>query len=237
MHRSMIRSFFFKSLLLAFLAGFVGFIVFVSGQKTASPDLPYKDELFRPYPIAVKGLSTSRVDGNRLLSHLKADEFKVRPRKYFIFNVRPFNEVIFSNVKFETHFYPDIHGMAGGISFILSEEETIPVKGGNNLDGFGVITRGIIKGLVWEIFNADKLCLRVKAKKAHIDFNKNRTNLKNVTLEQMSPKRIIVSKKVIWNGRDEVFEIPGDYLALTPEGKVSGKGIKLDVKFIVNPSS
>jgi hypothetical protein len=53
----------------------------------------------------------------------------------------------------------------------------------------------------------------------------------------MSPKRIIVSKKVIWNGKDEVFEIPGDYLALTPEGKVSGKGIKLDVKFIVNPSS
>jgi hypothetical protein len=231
----MVRSFFFKAWLLAFLAGFVGFIIFFSGQKTASPEPPFIDKISRHSPITVKGLSASKCDGNRLLTHLQADEFKVNPRKYFIFNVRPFNEVTFSNVRFETHFYPDIHGAAGGISFILSEEETTLVKGDNNLDGFGVITRGIIKGLVWEIFNADKLCVRVKAKKAHIDFNKNRTSLKNVTLEQMSPKRIIVSKTVIWNGKDEVFEIPGDYLALTPEGKVSGKGLRLDVEFIVNP--
>ena len=229
------RSFFLKAFLATFLASFLGITIWIFVEKTASPDLPYKDELFRPYPIAMKGFSVSRVDGNRLLSHLKADEFKVNPRAYFIFNVRPFNEVTFSNVRFETHSYSDIHGMNGGISFMLSEEKTIPFNRDNNLDGFGVITRGIIKGLVWEIFNTDKLCLRVKAKKAHIDFNTNRTSLKNVTLEQMLPKRIIVSKTVIWNGKDEVFEIPGDYLALTPKGKVSGKRIKLDIESIVNP--
>jgi len=234
----MIRSFFFKSLLLAFLAGFVGFIVFVSGQKTASPDLPYKDELFRPYPIAVKGLSASTVDGNRLLTHLQADEFKVSPRKYFIFNVKPFNEVTFSNVTLETHVYSDMGEMAGGMSLISPNEKIMSAQGAKDtFEGIGIVTRGVIKDLVWKIYKADSLCLIVKAKKAHIDFKKKKTYLKNVTLKQMSPKRIIASKKVIWNGRDEVFEIPGDYLALTPEGKVSGKGIKLDVEFIVNPSS
>ena len=221
-----------------FLSSFLGITIWIFAEKTPSPDLPYKDELFRPYPIAVKGLSASRVDGNRLLSHLKADEFKVRPRKYFIFNVRPFNEVTFSNVTLETHVYPDMGEMAGGMSLISPNEKIMSAQGAKDtFEGIGIVTRGVIKDLVWKIYKADSLCLIVKAKKAHIDFKKKKTYLKNVTLEQMSPKRIIASKKVIWNGRDEVFEIPGDYLALTPEGKVSGKGIKLDVEFIVNPSS
>lgn len=219
------------------MAGFVCFIIFFSGQKTSPPEPPFIDKISRYSPLTVKGLSASKCDGNRLLTYLQADEFKISPRKYFIFNVKPFNEVTFSNVRFETHYYPDMHGTTGGISFILSEDETISVKGDNNLDGFGVLTRGIVKDLVWEIFNADKLCLRVKAKKAHIDFNKNRTSLENVTLEQMSPRRTILSRKVIWNGKDQVFQIPGNYIVLTPEGKVTGKGTKINVDFVVSPFS
>jgi len=227
-------SFFRKVFLATLLASFLGMTMWIFAEKTAPPDLPHSDEPVRPYPIAVKGLSARRVDGKRLLTHLQADEFKVSPRKYFVFNVKPFNEATFSNVRFETHFYPDAQGMARGIHFILSEEETMPFKGENNLAGFGVITRGVIKDLVWEIFKADKRCLIVKAKKAYINVNKNRTSLRNATLEQMSPKRVITSQTVIWNGKDKVFEIPGDYVALTPEGKVSGRGIKLNVDFMAN---
>lgn len=231
----MVRSFFFKASVLLFLAGFIGFIIFISGQKTPSREPPLVDEMSRHNPITIKGLSANKFNGKRLLTHLLVDEVKVSPRKYFVFNVRPFNEVIFSNVRFETHFYPDKQGMAGGINSILSEKEIMPTKGENNLGGLGVITRGIVKGLDWEIFNGDKLFLRVKAKRACVDSKKDRTSLENVTLEQTSPKRTIVSKKVIWIGKGEVFEIPGDYLVLTPEGRVSGKGTQINVDFIVNP--
>ena len=228
------RSFFLKVFLATLLPCFLGIAIWILAEKIVSPEPPFVDKTSPHSLIEVKGLSDSRVIGNRLLTYLQADEFKVSPRKFFIFNVKPFNEATFSNVRFETHFYPDTPEVARGTSFILSEEETMPFKEDNNLIDFGLITRGVIKSLVWEIFNVDKLYLTVKAEKAHIDIKKNRTSLKNVTLEQMSPKRIIVSKTVIWNGKDDVFEIPGDYVALTPEGRVRGKGINLNLDFVAN---
>jgi len=232
------RSFFPKAFLATFLASFLGITIWIFAEKTASLDLSFEKELFRPYPIAVKGLSASRVNGNRLLSHLKADEFKVNPRKYFIFNVRPFNEVTFSNVTLETHVYPDMGEMAGGMSLISPNEKIMSAQGAKDtFEGIGIVTRGVIKDLVWKIYKADSLCLIVKAKRGHIDFKKKKTYLKNASLENLLTQRLVLSKSVIWNETDRVFEITGEYLVVTPEGKVSGKGIKLDVEFILNPFS
>jgi hypothetical protein len=186
----------------------------------------------------VKGLSASRVDGNRLLSHLKADEFKVNPRKYFVFNIKPLREATFSNVILETHVYPDMGGMVGEMSLISPNEKVLSAQGAKDtFEGMGIVTRGVIKNLVWKIYSADSLCLIVKARRGYIDCKKKKTNLKNVSLENLLSQRLIVSKSVIWNERDKVFEIPGEYFAVTPKGNVRGRGMKLDMDLVVRPSS
>ncbi len=70
-----------------------GIILWVSNQK--KDPLQFSSSKEKPffYPIWIKGVDSKTYTNNRLLSKIKADELKVNPRKFFIFNIRPFNEV------------------------------------------------------------------------------------------------------------------------------------------------
>jgi hypothetical protein len=40
---------------------------------------------------------------------------------------------------------------------------------------------------------------------------------------------------IIWDTKEKIFKIPGTYVAITPQGRATGKGIKVHLDFTVQP--
>jgi hypothetical protein len=99
----------------------------------------------------------------------------------------------------------------------------------------GLITRGVIKGFVLEIYKADTPYILIKAKKAYIDFRRKKIKMIWVSMKDVSSGKLIRSRSVIWNNKEKVFEIAEKYIAVTPKGMTSGKRIKVDLDFVITP--
>lgn len=185
-------------------------------------------------PLRIKGLSHSAYFNDKLIARIEADEFKVNQRRFWVFNIRPFNEVTLTNAKLEVHFYEEMPSEADMFSF-AKDILSLNKKGKSDLKGMGLITRGVIKNLTLEVYKAEKLSMVVRARKAYIDFRRNKTRFEMADIEDVVSKKRIKSKSGIWNNKEKVFVIPGDYVVQTPEGRASGRGIKIDLNFTVTP--
>jgi len=210
---------------------FAGLGLWASIQKEDNSHLSSFDEKSL-YPIKITGLNYTKCEENRLMTKIKSDELKVNPRKFFIFNIKPFNEVTLNNTTIEVYLYEDTHSDTNLFSF---GGDLLSVKQGNkaSLKGMGLITRGVINDLVLKIYKASSLSILVKAKKAHIDFKKDETKLQKASIEGIFSNKIIKSTLIIWNEKEKIFKIPGEYIALSPMGWQRGKGIKVDLDFVL----
>ncbi len=224
-----------KTSLILVIALSLGFIILwgLSQRKeTATPPVEKKTS---PYPTWIKGFNASTYEGDRLITKIEADEFKINPRRFFIFNIKPFNEATLTNVRLEIHLYKGMSSKADLFSF---SEGVLPLMNGGKkfaVKGMGLITRGVIKGLVLKIYRADRLSMVVKAGKGYIDFKKQETKMKGVSMEDVLSGRLIKSSSVIWDDKEKVFKVPGEYIAMTPKGQARGRGIKVDLDFVVSP--
>ncbi len=54
-------------------------------------------------------------------------------------------------------------------------------------------------------------------------------------MEDVLSGRLIKSSSVIWDDKEKVFKVPGEYIAMTPKGQARGRGIKVDLDFVVSP--
>lgn len=216
---------------------FLGIIVWAVAQIKEPSHLGSLEESRSPFPIYIKGLSSNKYEGNRLVARIKADEFKINPRRFFVFNIRPFDEVTLTNVRLEVHLCPEMPkevGLDMGL-FSLAENVLSVRKGKPTLKGIGLLTRGVVQGLVLKVYKADKLSLVVKAEQAYVDFKKKKTRLKGASVKDLSSDKLITSRSIIWNHSEKVFKIPGEYVATTRGKMARGKGIKLDLDLAVNP--
>lgn len=232
-------SFILKSSLAAVLVVAVGAIIWLPVYRDVTFDNPaFSDGVNTSNPIGIQDYITRRFDGDKILATLSADQLKVSPRNYYIFNIKSMNELILTNVKLETHCYPGMSekgkktvSLPSNKSILSFSDNLIPLK------RTGFITRGVIKELTWIIFNADNPCLTVRARKAYLDLEKNDLELRNVIIENTLSKKLIVSRSASWHEKEKVFKIPGTYLAITPQGASRGNRIKLYLTSALNPSS
>ncbi len=238
------RSSIIKISLISIIFLSVGMIFFVSVQKKTQSDTSNSlTKKYHPGPLRITGFKQHTYSYGKLTMLIEADEFIVRPRKQHflfnmspiinikpIFNIRPFNEAIFTNAKLETRLYPENSepeiSEEAGLFFIKKNMLT------SDLKGMGVITRVLIKGLVINIYKNDILSLTVKAGKAYIHLRKKKVNLIDADIMHTLSQKHIMSRFIIWNEKEKVFEIPGQYIAVTPKGKTAGMGIKLDMNFV-----
>lgn len=223
-----------KTSLILVIALALGLIFWGLSQRkeTATPPVVRKTS---PYPIWIQGFTASTYKGNRLITKIEADEFKVNPRRFFVFNIKPLNEATLTNVRLEIHIYMGMSSKADLFSF---GEGVLPLMNGGKkfaVNGMGLITRGVIKGLILKIYRADSLSIVVKASRGYIDFKKKETKMQGVSLEDVVSGRLIKSSSVIWDDTEKAFKVPGEYIAMTPEGRARGRGIKVDLNFVVTP--
>jgi hypothetical protein len=229
------RSLIVKGILVSILLLSFGYIIWSINQRDMSL-LPSLKEETSPYLMAMEGLSYSAYDGDRLIAKIKADDFKINPRKFFVFNVKSLNEATLTNAKLEVHRYDD---MPSEVDFFSFAQDILSLKSGHDKGkgsrkGMGFITRGVIKGLTLEVYNADKLSMVVRARGADIDFKKKETRLAKASLEDVLSRKLIQGRAVIWDSREKVFRIPGAYTILTPTGMTRGEGITVDLDFVVS---
>lgn len=176
--------------------------------QTRKVSSPFPEQKTSPYPLRISGFSYVSYDEEKPIVEIRADEFKVKPRKYFVFNIRPFNEATLTNARLKVHLDEGESQDFDLLSFgkdILGMTE----KGKSRVKAMGVITRGIIKGLVLEIYKADKLSLVVTAKEAIIDFKKQEATLVTASIEDKLSNKLTTSRSVVWSGKDKAFKIPG----------------------------
>jgi hypothetical protein len=192
------------------------------------------------YPLSIKGISSSTYDNNgRLLMQIKADEIKVNPRRFFVFNIKSINEVTITNIKAAFYFYEDKPKSDSDkpqldIDLLNLYEGVMHQKKGNAVPKeLGRITRGVIKGFTLEIYKKGKLFVIVKANEGEIDFRKKTVEMKNAHLEEVISKKIIKSNFAVWDNKEKVFKIPGEYIATTPKGSAKANGLRVDLNFVV----
>ncbi len=220
----------------------VGMTLLLLVQKKTPPDTP-NALIKKDYrePLKIMGLKQRTYNKGKLTSLVEADEFKVRPKKLHflfnmspiinirpIFNIRPFNEAILNNAKYEVYLYPDSSTETG---LLFNEKNMLS----SDLKGMGIITRVLIENFIMDIYKDDILSLVVEADKARIHIRKKEAKLINATIKDMSSQKHITSRLIIWNEKEKVFKIPGPYIAVTPKGKATGTGIKLDLNFNATP--
>ena len=211
----------------------------VSQQSKALPpsSLVVNEQVDFTSPIAMKGISYHEVTEGGLAYSLKADEFKVHPKAIGVFSIQPWKEATLTNAFMEVHLSTKDNPSEVGLipSSFSSSFNREAVKG--PVEGIGVITRLVIKKLNYSMYKDNKLIVAVTADEAISNFKKKDAALKDVQIEHRPSGKFIKTKSAVWDAKDRVFKIPGEYTATTPKGTATGYGIKVDLDFKVKKIS
>jgi hypothetical protein len=91
--------------------------------------------------------------------------------------------------------------------------------------------------LFWKIYRNENLSLIIQAKRAEINFRTKQMRLSDVCIHEQKSHKYIKTHSAIWIDKHKHFKIPGNYVAMTPEGRASGRGIQIDLYFVARPLS
>jgi len=166
---------------------------------------------------------------------LRAKEFKIKAREYWIFAIQPVKEATLADAFIEVYTPAQENSVqeADLIPSSLSHSLSIRGEQGSNMQGIGLITRGVIKNLHVNIYHGKNPAVAVTAAEAIISFNDKEAVLKDARIEHKISRKVIFAHNVVWNSQEKAFRIPGPYFAITPKGTAKASGIKVNLDFKV----
>jgi hypothetical protein len=197
-------------------------------EKKRSNTLP---QSYNP-PLLINGLSYKAYNNGILVSKMEAEEFKIRPRKFFIFNIKSVNEAILTNVKLNMYLK---NKELADIDLLNPIFDATTDKGTGKGTGIGLITRAIIKGIDVNIFISDVLTHKLKATSADFMLKKKRIVFYNASLEHPPSSRLISADKIIWDAQEKAFMVYNLDKTSSTKEKAKGKGLKIDLDFNIKP--
>lgn len=224
-----------KTMCLIIMAISISFLLLVSLKESHESIKAVPDKEKYRYPISIQGLRLQSFKGSRETVRAAARKLKVNPRKFFIFNIKPFNELTIDNVSME---------------FFKSEEEQSNIDIGKTIDNFspisneksssskgfdakafnaGLITRGVINTLILKIHDKYGLSKIIKAPRAYLNFKKDEVIFRDATVEDITTKQIIKSRKMVFKNGGNIITVPGNYVLLSSAGSQKGIGLKIDL--------
>jgi hypothetical protein len=231
----MYRSRFLKVILLFIIFVPIGFLFFISLEISDKSIVPtFKKEKYLN-PISIQGMKFQSSKGGRIITRGVAKELKVNPRKFFIFNIKPFNEMILNKVTIE--FYKnegepsgiDLGDLMDKFSSGSSEKSSSSKRHIFGATNTGLITRSVINKLIFKIYDKNKLSLMIKAPTAYLNFKKGEIIFHNAIVEVIDSKKIIHSRKIVFKNGENVLRVPGRYALLSPSGSKKGNGLKINL--------
>jgi hypothetical protein len=195
---------------------------------------------YQPGP-QLTGFRYQEFDARGLMASVKADRLSILPHRFLFFNLKSINEAHLENATIEIHLRDKIPqdmdmDLVPPVTDVFTQEK----RGSANKSPrreFGVITRSVVQGISVKIFSADALSMTLRAESAHLDKRRHKPRFLHATLNDAKSDRRISSKEIIWDAKNKVFLIPGDYLAQTDSGHATGRGARIDLDYVVTPLS
>lgn len=231
----MYRHGFLKIILLFIILVSIGILFFIGEQISDQSIVSTQNKEKHPNPISIQGIKFQRSKGNQITAKAFAQELKVNPRKFFIFNIKPFNELTLNNVTIE--FYKneeessdiDLKDLMDKLLPISSAKSSFSKKDIFGATGTGLITRAIINGLILKIYNNNNLSLIIRSAKAYLNLKKSEVIFRNAVVDDITSKEIINSRKIVFKSGENVLWVPGQYVLMSPTGSKKGNGLKIDL--------
>jgi hypothetical protein len=195
--------------------------------------IPNKEEYLNP--ISVQGFTVQTFNGNQIITKATAKELKITPRKFFIFNIRPLNELTLNEVTIE--FYKsedepsgvDLADLMHKLSSRSNGKSSSSKKHKFGAIKTGLITRGVINKLVLKIYNKNNLSMIVQAPTAYVNFKRNEIIFQNATADNIVSREIIKSRKIVLKWEENALNVPGQYVLLSPTGFRKGRDLKINL--------
>lgn len=189
-------------------------------------------------PVVIKGITYHDVQVGRRVYSFKADEFRIHPRAFGVFLIQPIKEATLVNAFIEVYLSAqdnstqevDLFPSSFSSSLISSSD---PEAKKLSMSGIGVITRLVFKNLHLNIYKDEKLTIAIAVGEAFTNLKNKETVFKGFQIEHKPSKKFIKTRSATWDGREKVFKIPGEYIAVTPKGTAKGYGIKVNLDFVV----
>ncbi len=186
-------------------------------------------------PISIQGLKFQSSVGDSTITRAVAKELEVNPRKFFVFNIRPFNEITLKEVTIE--FYKNEHGPSEidlkelMHKLIAGDDDNSPFSGRHPFGAAktGLITRGIINQFILKIYDQNNLSLMIKSAKVFLNFKKGEVVFQDAMVEDFGSKIIINSRKIVFRSGEDVLRVPGQYVLMSQTGSKKGNGLKINL--------
>jgi hypothetical protein len=177
-------------------------------RKTNEFPAPSNAEI-RNEELLIRGLRYKSYSNGVLVAQVEAEEFKIIPRRFLVFQIKSINEAVVTNTKIS----------------IFSSREDNP-GGGKGMDpfgslfkeftnkdsGVGLVTKVIVKGIDIVIYDSDVLTQHLRAASADLRSNGGAAIFYDAVLERPASRTRIKAKKMIWDSREKKFIIPGGHL-------------------------
>jgi hypothetical protein len=164
---------------------------------------------------------------------IQADEFKVAPKKFNMFNFRPFNEMVLKNPKITTfrrkaESEAADSGSASDLSS-FSFPKIEPPTNTFNPNSIKMISGVRLDGLQWLIIKDEKESVRCQAKQAYLNLNKSELELEDLELENVELGRRVTAKKGSLDLKANLIKIARNSITQAHAVAISGPAIQLDM--------
>ena len=180
------------------------------------------------HPVKITGVVYQAWQSGQILLKVRADTFTIGPRKFWAFNIRPFNEAVLTKAAIELNLPEDGESKEQlSMSSLLSPYTADLLEGTQST---GIVTRGVVEELNVTILKKNKKIFDLKAERADVDFKKNQARLKSASFEDPATNSRLTASLIVWDGQGDSFVIPGEYFFRKGRsGEIGkGRGLKLD---------
>jgi len=182
--------------------------------------------------LYIKGYSMTQYAGERMI-RIEADEFNVIPKKFKVFNFKPFNEMVLKNARITTYRRPGGSGAAksgssGGERGFSFPRVELPTNNFNP-NGIKMISGVRLDGLSWIVMHDEKEFVRCQARQAYLSVTKSELELEDLELENVELGRRIAAKKGSLDLKSKLVRIPASAITHAQAVPISGSSVQLDL--------
>jgi hypothetical protein len=176
--------------------------------------------------------------GERVV-RIEADELRVIPKKFKVFNFKPFNEMVLKNARIITYQRPGESGAAksgsvgDGKGFSFPKVE-LP-KNSFNPNSIKMVSGVRLDGLSWLIMEDEKEFVRCRARLAYLNVTKTEMELEDLELENVELGRRIAAKKGALDLKSQLVKISASAVTHAQAVPISGGSFQLDMNLNHTP--
>lgn len=170
--------------------------------------------------------------GERVV-RIEADELKVIPKKFKVFNFKPFNEMVLKSPRITTYRRSGgsetskLNSAGDERGFFFPRVE-LPTNNFNP-NGVKMISGVHLDGLSWLIMEDEKEFVRCRARQAYLNITKSELELDDLELENVGLGRRIAAKKGCLDLKSKLVKISASAVTHTQAVSVKGNSIQLDL--------